>query len=167
MTYGSASAWAVDQGLVKTGPKPEAGDPAAATPADRLSFADRRDYLSEQRTSGNALSADVDVTHPLAFGLTGRSLVVNKETDVVLRPVDDPFANVVRIDDQPRVNGYLAEGLRRAVAGSVWAQTVRAGRGNVVLFADDPAHRKYWLGTERLLINALFLSNYLTPAERR
>ena len=74
--------------------------------------------------------------------------MVNKETDVVLSPVDDPFANVVRIQDRPRVNGYLAEDLRKAAAGSVWAQTVRVGRGNVVLFADDPAHRKYWLGTE-------------------
>nr|WP_316630026.1 M14 family zinc carboxypeptidase [uncultured Brevundimonas sp.] len=167
VTYGTASAWAIEKGLVKAGVKPERDDDAEATPVARRDFADRRDYLSEQRTSGNALSADADVTHPLAFGLSGRSLMVNKETDVVLSPVDDPFANVVRIQDRPRVNGYLAEDLRKAAAGSVWAQTVRVGRGNVVLFADDPAHRKYWLGTERLLINALFLSNYLTPAERR
>ena len=52
-------------------------------------------------------------------------------------------------------------------AGSVWAQVNPVGAGNVVLFADDPAHRKYWLGTERLLINALFLSNHLAPGGRR
>lgn len=167
VTYGSASAWAIEKGLAKSTAEPGDKADAPASSAVRRDFADRRDYLSEQRTSGNALSADVDVTHPHAFGLSGRSLVVNKETDIVLRPVDDPFANVVRIEDRPRVNGYLSEDLKKAAAGSIWAQTVRAGRGNVVLFADDPAHRKYWLGTERLLINALFLSNYLTPSERR
>ncbi|GLK47656.1 peptidase M14 [Brevundimonas intermedia] len=167
VTFGSASTWAINKGLAKSGAKPDEDREAAPASPERRDFAERRDYLSERRTSGNAVSADVDVTHPLAFGLSGRSLVVNKETDVVLRPVEDPFSNVVRIEDQPRVNGYLAEDLRKAAAGSVWAQTVRTGRGNVVLFADDPAHRKYWLGTERLLINALFLADYLTPAERR
>ena len=86
---------------------------------------------------------------------------------MVLAPVADPFANVVRIETSPQVNGYLPEALRAKAAGSVWAQVNPIGAGNVVLFADDPAHRKYWLGTERLLINALFLSNHLGGSGRR
>ena len=71
--------------------------------------------------------------------------------------------SVVEFRDQ----GYLPEALRARSAGSVWAQVNPIGAGNVVLFADDPAHRKYWLGTERLLINALFLSNHLSSPSRR
>ena len=33
--------------------------------------------------------------------------------------------------------------------------------------ADDPAHRKYWHGTDRLLVNALFFGNLLNPAKPR
>jgi hypothetical protein len=37
----------------------------------------------------------------------------------------------------------------------------------VVVFADDPAHRKYWHGTERLLLNAALFSNHLNPIRQR
>ena len=113
------------------------------------------------------MSVDVDTTHPLAFGVPQRAGFVHKETDVTLAPLPDAFSNVVRIDDEPLVNGYLGAGLRAALAGTVWAQVARVGSGNVVLFADDPAHRKYWLGTERMLVNALFLSDHIAPAPPR
>jgi hypothetical protein len=162
VVFGSAARWAAASGLA---PLPPAEDEKKAE-IERRDYADRSTIQGEQRTAGNALSADVDISHPLAFGLSRRDLFVNKETDVTLTPVQDPFANVVRIADRPEVNGYLPEPLRAKSAGSVWAQVNPVGSGNVVLFADDPAHRKYWLGTERLLINALFLSNHMTPSRR-
>lgn len=74
---------------------------------------------------------------------------------------------VVNIDRQPVVNGYLSDANRARVAGSSYLQVVPSGSGNVVLFADDPAHRKYWHGTERLLLNALLQGNHLnTPKQR-
>lgn len=164
VTFGAASKWAVAKGLA--GPAPKAVEPEAAKAEARQDFAQRRDALAEKRSAGNALSADADITHPLAFGLTRRALFVNKETDLTLSPVADAFSNVVRIDAQPVVNGYLPESLRKQAAGSVWAQVARSGEGSVVLFADDPAHRKYWLGTERLLINGLFFANHLAPTAR-
>lgn len=170
VTYGSASRWALAKGLTgrsAAGATAESSPEPASNADPRRDFAERADALAEQRSAGNAVSADADITHPLAFGLSRRRLVVNKETDVTLPRSTDAFADVVRIDDTPRVNGYLPEGLRRNLSGATWAQVARNGAGNVVLFADDPAHRKYWLGTERLLINALFLSNHLTPTERR
>ncbi|MDG2520720.1 M14 family zinc carboxypeptidase [Caulobacter segnis] len=164
VTFGAGSKWAVSKGLA--GPAPKAAEEKAEDKAERLDFAARRDALAEKRSSGNALSADADITHPLAFGLSQRALFVNKETDVTLSPVADAFSNVVKIDAQPVVNGYLPEALRKQAAGTVWAQVARVGEGNVVLFADDPAHRKYWLNTERLLLNSLFFSNHLSPSAR-
>lgn len=162
VVFGTTARWAIAKGLV---PAPQGEtDEAPAEDRERRDFADRQDVLSEQRSSGNLVSADVDITHPLAFGVPDRDLFVNKETNVVLPASSDPFGDVVRIDDEPLVNGYLPAPLRIELAGKVWAQTIRVGQGNVVLFADDPAHRKYWLGTERLLINALFFARHLTPA---
>lgn len=169
VTFGTASKWAVSKNLAGPAPKAaeaDAGKADAAKPDERQDFSARRDALAEKRSSGNALSADADITHPLAFGLSERALFVNKETDVTLKPVGDAFSNVVRIDAQPVVNGYLPEALRKQAAGTVWAQVARVGEGNLVLFADDPAHRKYWLGTERLLINSLFFANQLAPSGR-
>lgn len=163
VVFGTAARWAQANGLA---PQAEREEGERNAPA-RRDYADRQSVQGEQRTSGNALSADADISHPLAFGLTRRDLFVNKETDVTLSPVADPFANVIHIDTDPQVNGYLPETLRQSAAGSVWAQVNPVGAGNVVLFADDPAHRKYWLGTERLLINSLFFGNHLSGGGRR
>lgn len=172
VTFGTASQWALDKGLAggpgRAGKGPDAStdDSADTTPA-RHDFASRPAVLAEERTAGNLFSADADITHPLAFGVPRRAVFVHKETRITLPPAADPFANVVRIDDEPLVNGYLPAALRQQAAGSVWAQVIRSGEGNVVLFADDPAHRKYWLGTERMLLNALFFADHLAPAPPR
>jgi hypothetical protein len=31
----------------------------------------------------------------------------------------------------------------------------------VVLFADDPTYRSYWLGTNRIFLNSLFFANLI------
>lgn len=164
VTYGSASKWAIEQKLAdgeKTGKDEEAGDET------RRAFGDQRDIAAIERVSGNILSADVDTSHPLAFGVPGRQLAVNKENSVTLQPSANPFSTVVRIDASPRVNGYLSERNRARVAGTAWLLVSAQGKGNVVLFADDPAHRKYWHGTDRLLINAIFFGNLANPAKAR
>ena len=164
VTYGSASRWAIEQKLAdgeQLGPQEEADDTA------RRAFGDQRDVAAIERVSGNILSADVDTSHPLGFGVPRRQLAVNKENTVVLTPSRNAYSTVVRIDGQPRVNGYLSERNRRRVAGSAWLLVSPQGQGNVVLFADDPAHRKYWHGTERLLVNALFFGTLLNPAKPR
>ena len=92
---------------------------------------------------------------------------MNKETGLVFEANPNAYLNVVRIDDKPRVNGYLSEANLQRVAGSTFAQVVPAGQGNVVVFADDPVHRKYWHGTERLLLNAVLFGNHLNPIRQR
>ncbi|WMJ67717.1 M14 family zinc carboxypeptidase [Stenotrophomonas sp. 24(2023)] len=164
VTYGTAAKWAIEQKLAdgeQLGKDEEAGDEA------RRAFGDQRDIAAIERVSGNILSADVDTSHPLAFGVPRGQLAINKENTVVLQPSRNPFSTVVRIDSPPRVNGYLSERNRSRVAGSAWLLVSPQGQGNVVLFADDPAHRKYWHGTERLLINAIFFGNLVNPAKAR
>ncbi len=164
VTYGSASKWAIEQKLAdgeKLGKEEDAAD------ASRRAFGDQRDIAAIERVSGNILSADVDTSHPLAFGVPRRQLAINKENTVTLQPSANPFSTVVRIDTPPRVNGYLSERNRTRVAGSAWLLVSAQGQGNVVLFADDPAHRKYWHGTDRLLINAIFFGNLVNPAKAR
>ncbi|MCD9028774.1 peptidase M14 [Luteimonas sp. BDR2-5] len=164
VTFGSASQWAIEKKLADGLAEPT---PKDAADTGRADFGARRDTLAEDRISGNLVSADADISHPLAFGVPRRDIVVNKETDVVLPAAKDRFSTVVRIDDAPRVNGFLSARNRARLPGAPWAVVAATGQGSVVLFADDPAHRKYWHGTERLLLNALFLSDQLVPSGRR
>ncbi|MPS36155.1 MAG: peptidase M14 [Stenotrophomonas sp.] len=163
VVYGSGARWAIDKGLVEAKLR---GD-GKGEEGQRLDFGTVRDVFALGRVSGNILSADIDPTHPLGFGVQQRRIWVNKESGLVFEPGKNAFLNVVNIDRQPVVNGYLSDANRARVAGSSYLQVVPSGSGNVVLFADDPAHRKYWHGTERLLLNALLQGNHLnTPKQR-
>jgi hypothetical protein len=163
VTYGSAAKWAIEQKLSDEVLGAEEKEPDSA----RRAFGDQRDIAAIERVSGNILSADVDTSHPLGFGLPRNQLAVNKENGISFKPSRNAFSTVVRIDETPRVNGYLSESNRTRVAGAAWLLVSPQGQGNVVLFADDPAHRKYWHGTERLLLNAVFFGNLLNPTRPR
>lgn len=163
VTYGSASKWAIEQKLSDEVLGAEEKEPDGA----RRAFGDQRDIAAIERVSGNILSADVDTSHPLGFGLPRTQLAINKENGISFKPSRNAFSTVVRIDETPRVNGYLSETNRSRVAGAAWLLVSPQGQGNVVLFADDPAHRKYWHGTERLLLNAVFFGNLLNPTKPR
>ena len=163
VVYGSGARWAIDKGLVEAKLRRD----GKGEEDQRLDFGTVRDVFALGRVSGNILSADIDPTHPLGFGVQQRRIWVNKESGLVFEPGKNAFLNVVNIDRQPVVNGYLSDANRARVAGSSYLQVVPSGNGNVVLFADDPAHRKYWHGTERLLLNALLQGNHLnTPKQR-
>lgn len=163
VTYGSAAKWAIEQKLSDEVLGAEEKEPDGA----RRAFGDQRDIAAIERVSGNILSADVDTSHPLGFGLPRTQLAINKENGISFKPSRNAFSTVVRIDETPRVNGYLSETNRSRVAGAAWLLVSPQGQGNVVLFADDPAHRKYWHGTERLLLNAVFFGNLLNPTKPR
>lgn len=163
VTYGTAARWAIEQKLADEVLGEDEKEPDAA----RRAFGDQRDIAAIERVSGNILSAQVDTSHPLGFGLPRTQLAINKENGIRFKPSRNPFSTVVRVDETPRVNGYLSETNRNRVAGTAWLLVSPQGQGNVVLFADDPAHRKYWHGTERLLLNAIFFGNQLNPTKQR
>nr|WP_313425491.1 M14 family zinc carboxypeptidase [Stenotrophomonas rhizophila] len=163
VTYGTAARWAIEQKLADEVLGEDEKEPDAA----RRAFGDQRDIAAIERVSGNILSAQVDTSHPLGFGLPRTQLAINKENGIRFKPSRNPFSTVVRVDETPRVNGYLSETNRNRVAGAAWLLLSPQGQGNVVLFADDPAHRKYWHGTERLLLNAIFFGNQLNPTKQR
>lgn len=165
VAYGSGARWAIEKGLAQA--KLRDGGGGDDAPKERLDFGSQRDVFALRRVSGNILSADVDLSHPLAFGLQDRRILVNKETGLVFENGDNPYLNVVRIEDAPRVNGYLSDANRARVAGSAFLLVAPLQQGNVVVFADDPAHRKYWHGTERLLLNAALFGNHLNPVRQR
>ena len=133
----------------------------------RRAFGDQRDIAAIERVSGNILSADVDISHPLAFGVPRRQLAVNKENTVALQPSANPFSTVVRIDTPPRVNGYLSERNRARVAGSAWLLVSAQGQGQRGAVRRRSGAPEVLARTDRLLINAIFFGNLVNPSKAR
>ncbi|RFM29078.1 M14 family metallopeptidase [Deminuibacter soli] len=127
----------------------------------RLDYAEREDAEGARRINGAIFRADLDTTHPIAFGVNSRNLYINKNGSVLLLPSTNKYATVAQYNSKPFVNGYSSKENISRVANSAAIIAASSGDGEVILFADDPTYRGYWLGTSRLFLNAVFFGNLL------
>ncbi|MFA6086539.1 M14 family zinc carboxypeptidase [Mucilaginibacter sp.] len=127
----------------------------------RLDYARQEDVEGSRRINGAIFQADLDITNPIAFGITNRKLYINKNGPTILLPSSNKYATVAQYIARPFVNGYSSKTNILKVANSAAIIAVSSGNGEVVLFADDPTYRGYWLGTNRLFLNAIFFANLL------
>jgi hypothetical protein len=119
------------------------------------------DQAAERRTSrelnGVIVQADFDPTHPLAFGFSDRPQIQLMRDDATyLKPATSPYLNPLRYTDAPLVSGSASKANLDAMTGTTPVQIKTVDAGQVILFTDNPVFRGHWLGTEKLLANALF-----------
>lgn len=128
---------------------------------NRLDYARQEDVEGSRRINGAIFQADLDVTHPIAFGVSSRKLYINKNGPTILVPSTNKYATIAQYINRPFINGYSSKVNIDKVANSAAIIATPSGNGEVVLFADDPTYRGYWLGTNRLFLNAIFFANLL------
>lgn len=137
----------------------------AAAKRTRANYADFEQAYAKELVSGTIFMTDADTTHPLAYGLADRDLAVFKDRSETLPASGNPYATVARFIEQPLVSGYSSKENTEAIAGSAAVLADRVGRGLLVRFAIDPLFRSYWRGTERLMVNALYLGQAVRSTE--
>jgi hypothetical protein len=57
--------------------------------------------------------------------------------------------------DTTEVSGYAFPERAKRTAETSYIQDFRSGRGHIVLFAEDVSFRMFWLGLNRMLMNAV------------
>ena len=80
ITIGSASSWAIKKEIVKESLVETKKD----TIFSRKRYIDAREFSGRERIGGSILKADLDLTHPLAFGYRDQSIPVYKNNNVLL-----------------------------------------------------------------------------------
>ena len=104
---------------------------------------------------GSALAMELDTTHPLGFGYRQNSIAVFRRGAYQLSATENTYARAGRYAEQPLAAGYLSAATRARLSGTTALDATRFGRGVVIRMADDYVFRGYWIGTEKLLANAL------------
>lgn len=127
--------------------------------AERTDYAQQQDVEGAKRINGAIFITDLDITHPLAFGVSNRKLFVNKNSTTLLQPSPNKYATIAQYADKPFINGYTSKDNIKKISNSAAIILSPSGSGRVVLFADDPTYRGYWLGTTRVFLNSIFFSN--------
>ena len=160
ITFKSASEWAIKQGIAK-GKIIPAKD-TASKDSKRIDFDLAQGSEGAQAIGGSIYEVDVDLTHPLGFGLTNRKLPVYRNSTVFLEPSKNPYSTVAQYTDKPLLSGYISKDNLKKLSNTAALLVSSEGNGRVILFADNPNFRGTWYGTNRLFFNALFFGSLVT-----
>ena len=152
------AAWLVDAKLLQAGVW-TVQDMNQLIPHHDLRYADREKLGGQQRIAGAIFSAELDLSHPLTFGIPRRDLPLFKNSTLLLQPSQAPFVNVATYSAQPHLAGYAAAEFIPRIAQGAALVAHNLGQGRVIGMSDNPVFRGYFKGSSRLLINALYLSH--------
>jgi hypothetical protein len=155
----TAARWATANGLA---PNSELHATARADSLPRRDFADAAAIRGAQAIGGSIWRADIDITHPLAFGYHRRELPVWRDHDMFFKPSRNPYSTVVQLTADPHLSGYISGPNLERLRNSPSTIVDQLGRGAVVLQLDNTNFRGYWYGTNRLLLNAIFFGRLLS-----
>jgi hypothetical protein len=128
----------------------------------RMDYVTAGDYQGSRAIGGSIYQANLDITHPLGFGFTNRTLSVYRNHTVFIEPSKNPFNTVIKYTANPLLSGYIHPTNLAKIKNSVSLQVSNIGQGRAILFVDDPAFRGYWNGTNKLFFNALFFGSNIS-----
>ncbi len=130
---------------------------------ERAPYDEKDDREAVEVVGGAIFRGDLDSSHPLGFGYSGREIYLHKNIEEPMESTDNPYATVIAYATDPVLSGYVSEENVKALAGTAALIAERKGNGSVILFADNPNFRGYWYGTNKLFLNALFFSRAFQP----
>lgn len=126
--------------------------------AKYLPFEDRRDYYGKKNIPGSALLSHIDVTHPLGFGMKKEAYTLKFGNGAFEPSPNLQTAGYYHKDqDNLLVAGYASEENLTHLAGNTFAAMQEVGQGKVVYLLDNTQYRMFWLGTARMMQNAVML----------
>jgi hypothetical protein len=142
----------------------------AASATDSLknpAYADKEQIDGAQRMNGAIFRADIDLTHPLTYGYTRPFIDLFKTNSVFVQVPKNPFAAPVKFGSAPLQSGYITQQNYAVLRHSASVVVQTAGAGRMVLMADNPNFRAFWLGGSKLFMNAIFFGRNIDAGSAR
>ena len=116
-------------------------------------------FRGAQLTSGAIFNTKIDRSHPINFGFQNENLAVFRNTNLYIKPDKQSYNNPIKYTNNPLLSGYISEENLELIKNTVPFQVQRMGRGRVIVLTDNTNFRAFWYGTNRILTNALYLSD--------
>ena len=159
ITIAKGSSWAIDSDLINETLVKSKND----TTYSRKRYVDASEHIGRERIGGVILNADLDLTHPLAFGYHDKSIPVYKNNNVFINKTKDDYSSVAIYSEEFHIDGYISELNRKEfIPGAASLIVSNVGSGRVIVFADNPNFRGTWYGTNKLFLNAIFLGDNIS-----
>ena len=127
--------------------------------AKNISFKDKDNFRGAQLTSGAIFNTNIDRSHPINFGFQNSTLPIFRNTNLYIKPHQQSYNNPIQYTSNPLLSGYISEENMELIKNSVPFQVQQLGKGRVIVLTDNTNFRAFWYGTNRILTNALYLSD--------
>ncbi|CAM4156098.1 M14 family zinc carboxypeptidase [Flavobacterium weaverense] len=129
--------------------------------AKDVSYEKAGDYRGAQLISGAIFETKLDLSHPINYGMPRNTLPIFRNTSIIIEPNKSSFNNPIQYTKNPLISGYISKSNLELLKESVPFQSIKKGDGKIIVFTDNTNFRAFWLGTEKLLWNAIFFSNLM------
>ncbi|NII28398.1 peptidase M14 [Pseudoflavitalea sp. X16] len=157
IAFKNAAEWAIQQEIIKE--KLFIDSAALKGTNERIDYVLQEVTEGARRINGGVFVGDIDITNPIAFGLTSRKIFFTKNSQTILQPSRNKYATIAKYAADAYIGGYVSKKNIARINNTAAILISQAGNGKVVSFADDPSYRSYWHGTDRLLLNAIFFTS--------
>jgi len=139
----------------------------AVDSTQKLSYTDREQNDGAQQVSGAIFGADVDITHPLAYGYAHSTVSLFKANKVFMEKSKNPYATPFYYGTKPLQSGWVSKENGEVIKNSAAVIVTTVGNGRVISIADNPNFRAFWLGGSKLFMNAIFFGRIIDAASGR
>ncbi len=142
----------------------------AKSPVDstqKLSYPEREQIDGAQQVQGAIFGADVDLSHPLAYGYDQKTVSLFKGNRVFMEKSKNPYATPFYYGSKPLQSGWVSQQNLEAIKNSAAVVVNTVGNGRVINIADNPNFRAFWLGGSKLFMNAIFFGKIIDAASAR
>ncbi|MEJ7610248.1 MAG: M14 family metallopeptidase [Ferruginibacter sp.] len=124
-------------------------------------YAMRTDEARSKDMTGSIFEAKLDITHPLGYGYTEDRVSVIRSGTVFMDQNNNAYDSPLMYTDNPLQSGYLYRGHKKLIRNSAVINIDQLGRGRVISMIDNFNFRGFWLGTEKIFMNAVFFGNII------
>ena len=121
----------------------------------------QNEFSGAQVTGGAIFEAEVDTSHPLAYGLERNRIPLFRNHNLVIKKSKNPYAHPLRYTASPLLSGYVSEENLERLKNTPATQVSNVGYGKVITLTDNPNFRAFWYGTNKLYMNALFFGTII------
>ncbi len=142
----------------------------AKAPVDstmRIPYAEREQIDGAQQIYGAIFGAEADLTHPLAFGYSQKTVSLFKANKVFMEKSKNPYATPFMYGPKSMQSGWVSRENGEAIKNSAAVIVNTVGNGRVINIADNPNLRAFWLGGAKLFMNAVFFGRIIEAASGR
>lgn len=127
--------------------------------AREISFEKKELFEGAQQTRGAIFNTIIDRSHPINFGYQNTTLPIFRNSNIYMKADEQSYNNPIQYTSAPLLSGYISEENLALLKNTVPFKVSRLGEGRVIVLTDNTNFRAFWFGTNRILTNALYLSD--------